>query len=255
MFRRVMSLGANALRHRPKVLMFDIDGTLFFTEVDVGSPSMTKALSSVFPGREFTRKGVHLGGRVDVSIAEQVAATGGVDSRSFRSRLDEFVQAYAKEMKNQLELNRLHLRPCAGVLPLLRALQDQQRLQRPIVLSIVSGNFKEIGLLKLLSVGIDPSVFQVMAFGSDHEDRSALPRIALERASKLCGVQLDARDALVIGDTAEDIGCARSNGIPVLAVGTGCTNLEELKALKPDHLMADLSNLQSSLQLLTQYQF
>jgi phosphoglycolate phosphatase len=234
---------------RPRVLMFDIDGTLFFTAADVGTPSMTTALSTVFPGRTFSRNGVRLGGRVDVSIAEQVALNGGVEPKLFRSKLSLFVEEYAKEMKQQLKLNQQHIWPCAGVLPLLKALKSHE--ERPIVLSIVSGNFLEIGLLKLEAVGIDPSMFDVMAYGSDHEDRAALPRLALKRASEKFGIELGSEDALVIGDTAEDIGCAKSNNIPVLAVGTGCTEPSELLALEPDYFMNDLSNLDESLALLT----
>jgi phosphoglycolate phosphatase-like HAD superfamily hydrolase len=49
----------------------------------------------------------------------------------------------------------------------------------------------------------------------------------------------------VIGDTPLDIQCARAIGARVIAVATGLHTVEELAPLKPDLLLADLSNLAS----------
>jgi phosphoglycolate phosphatase len=55
---------------------------------------------------------------------------------------------------------------------------------------------------------------------------------------------------LVIGDTPLDIRCARAVGARVLAVATGIHAAEELAPHAPDHLMADLSNHDTVLELL-----
>ena len=55
---------------------------------------------------------------------------------------------------------------------------------------------------------------------------------------------------LVIGDTPLDIRCARAVGARVLAVATGIHAVHELAPHAPDHLLADLSNYDSVLELL-----
>jgi phosphoglycolate phosphatase len=67
------------------------------------------------------------------------------------------------------------------------------------------------------------------AFGSDHEDRSALPAIARRRAAHLAGEEHWPRDAtVVVGDTPRDIACARADGVRVVAITTGPFGPEHL---------------------------
>jgi phosphoglycolate phosphatase-like HAD superfamily hydrolase len=158
--------------------MFDIDGTLFFSSQDLGGKAMIQAMHRTFPhGSGFSRHGVHLGGRVDSAIAQDVAMSGGVARDLFMEHKDQFVCAYAEEMARVLEEGRRHgiVRPCLNVIELLNRLNCEE----DVVLGIVSGNFKEIGPIKLKAVGIDPEMFKVCAYGSDHSSRNELPKIAL----------------------------------------------------------------------------
>ncbi len=63
-------------------------------------------------------------------------------------------------------------------------------------------------------------------------------------------MEISARDTLVIGDTAEDIACARNCGVEVLAMGTGCTSLETLKELKPDYWLESFQDLDKAMEIL-----
>jgi len=58
------------------------------------------------------------------------------------------------------------------------------------------------------------------AFGSDSEDRAALPGIARKRAGHH-GVSHPRRRTIVIGDTPRDIACARADECRCFAVTTG----------------------------------
>ena len=62
-----------------RLLMFDIDGTLFFSSLDLGGRAMIRALERTFPSApsRFSRSGIRLGGRVDSEIARDVAHSGG----------------------------------------------------------------------------------------------------------------------------------------------------------------------------------
>ena len=54
----------------------------------------------------------------------------------------------------------------------------------------------------------------------------------------------------VVGDTANDLACARAGGVRCLLVGTGTTPLAELEALEPDAVRADLSDVDAVVALL-----
>ena len=60
-------------------------------------------------------------------------------------------------------------------------------------------------------------------FGSDSEDRAALPPIARRRAGHVPREQ-----AVVIGDTPRDIACAKADGVRCVAVTTGQYRTEQL---------------------------
>jgi phosphoglycolate phosphatase-like HAD superfamily hydrolase len=62
-------------------------------------------------------------------------------------------------------------------------------------------------------------------FGSDHEDRAALPEVARRRAAARAHAGRHHAhprdDTVVIGDTPLDIACARADGVRVIAIATG----------------------------------
>ncbi|TFG64163.1 MAG: hydrolase, partial [Gemmatimonadales bacterium] len=106
----------------------------------------------------------------------------------------------------------------------------------------VTGNLEEGARLKLTAAGC-ANRFAFGGFGSDAELREDLPPVALARAAAQFGRAFPAKEAVVIGDTPQDIRCARATGARVLAVATGRHSLVELSAHKPDAVMPDLSDI------------
>jgi phosphoglycolate phosphatase-like HAD superfamily hydrolase len=92
---------------------------------------------------------------------------------------------------------------------------------------------------------------EIGAYGSDHAARRELVPIALERARRLRGLDVEAADAWVVGDTANDLACARAGGARCLLVATGRSSLEELKSLEPDAVLVDLSDVDLVTGILT----
>jgi phosphoglycolate phosphatase-like HAD superfamily hydrolase len=81
--------------------------------------------------------------------------------------------------------------------------------------------------------------------------RRDLPALAAERIRKQLGVDLAPEQFIVIGDTPNDIDCARHFGARAVAVGTGRMNLqEEILAAQPDALLPDLSDVDLVLRTL-----
>src|SRR5947208_2063969 len=79
-------------------------------------------------------------------------------------------------------------------------------------LGLLTGNLVDGARAKLEAVGIDPAIFRVGAYGTDHELRPRLPEIAQRRARDLLGVEVPGSNVVIIGDTPADVECGRGIG-------------------------------------------
>jgi phosphoglycolate phosphatase-like HAD superfamily hydrolase len=136
------------------------------------------------------------------------------------------------------------------VLPGVRELLDALAGLEGVGLGLLTGNIARGAELKLGSAGLWDR-FAVGGFGSDHEERNELPAVALERARAHWKVEIEASDAIVIGDTPRDVGCGQAGGTRTLAVATGSFLAAELLEAGPDHVLQDFSSTQDVLALLT----
>ena len=108
-------------------------------------------------------------------------------------------------------------------------------------LALVTGNYEPVARLKLKRAGLGRYFPAGQgAFGSDAEDRAALPGIARRRAGT-AGVSFSRHQTIVIGDTPRDIACARADGVRCFAVATGPFGAEELR--DADGVAADAHGL------------
>ena len=79
------------------------------------------------------------------------------------------------------------------------------------------------------------------AFGDESFDRRDLPAIAAQRINEYLGAHLRPEQLIVIGDTPNDIACARHFGARVVAVATGRIHSDaDLRAYDPDALLPNL---------------
>ena len=92
---------------------------------------------------------------------------------------------------------------------------------------------------------------EVGAYGTDHADRNELVPIALERVEQLRGECYLPGEVWVIGDTPGDLACARAAGVRCLLVGTGQIPMSQLLSLDADAVLADLTNTDDVVQILT----
>ena len=74
-------------------------------------------------------------------------------------------------------------------------------------------------------------------------DRRDLPRIAAQRIRSHLNVELQPSQFIIIGDTPDDIACARHFGARSIGVATGHSyNIDDLRACEPDSVLPDLSD-------------
>jgi phosphoglycolate phosphatase-like HAD superfamily hydrolase len=125
-----------------------------------------------------------------------------------------------------------------GVFELLTKLNEMPT----VALGILTGNASEAAAIKLEHFQLS-EYFLFGGYGDDHHDRNDVAAQAVTAASKSLGSRFDPSKVWVIGDTSNDIRCARSIGAKVFAVTTGGESLEQLSESNPDFLKDDLNDV------------
>jgi phosphoglycolate phosphatase len=207
-----------------KLILFDIDGTLL-RDGGAAERVFDQAFSDLFAVPEASA-GIDKHGRTDLEICRDAAHQA------------EEIQA--------LQERYLHLLPNAlaacetfQVLPGVATLCADLARDDRVLLGLQTGNMETAAWAKLRRAKL-ADYFAFGGFGSDSPDRAALVRTAINRGRTLAPV--NAKAIYVVGDAPGDIHAGRRNQVHTVAVGTGLTGLETLRALQPDFLLPDLSD-------------
>jgi len=218
-----------------RLVLWDVDGTLIHTD-GIGAAVFDRALEHVV-GHVPTYR-LHLSGKTDPQIAREYLELLAVEDLD--GDVVRVIEAIETEVAAAAAL--LSERGCAqpGVPEVLARLSTEVGVHQ----TLLTGNTAANAAVKVTAFGLDQWLdLEIGAYGSDHADRRELVPIALERARRLRDLDVDAADAWVVGDTANDLACARAGGARCLLVATGRSSLEELKSLEPDAVLADLSDV------------
>jgi phosphoglycolate phosphatase-like HAD superfamily hydrolase len=199
------------------LLLFDIDGTLLEGTTPLVAAAMRAALSEVHGvDTRLIRTRIETAGRTDGEIARAILLDAGVSAERIDGLADAVrehcCRSFARLLPDDIS---------SAVLPGVRDLLDWLARQANVKLGPLTGNFEPIARLKLARAGIGGAFAPGQgAFGSDAEDRTALPAIARRRAGRVSAAYPRA-DTIVIGDTPRDIACARADGVLCVAVASG----------------------------------
>lgn len=202
------------------LVLFDIDGTLLTGATKAHSQALDAAIREVHGVDPAGIRGhIQPAGRTDGEIARLILLDLGVSARRIDELADDVREAccriYAQTAPADLSS---HVVP--GIPDVLAWLGERDGME----LGLLTGNYEPIGRLKLKLAGIgDWFASAPGGFGSDSEDRAALPAIARRRAG-----HVRREDAVVIGDTPRDIACARADGVRCVAVTSGQYGADEL---------------------------
>ena len=133
-----------------------------------------------------------------------------------------------------------------GVVELLARLDATEGVRQ----TLVTGNL--VGNAAVKVAAFDLTHFfdaEIGAYGTDHADRLELVPIALERAARLRGETYGPDEVWVIGDTANDLACARAGGVRCLLVGSlyGDDHCRD----EADAHLVDLSDVDRAFRVLT----
>jgi phosphoglycolate phosphatase-like HAD superfamily hydrolase len=218
----------------PKLVLFDIDGTLLTAH---GAPK--KAMASVLV-RRYQRfhydQNYDFSGRTDPQIVEHLLRH---DNREYSDNLiQEILREFCVELEIELKNGKKpEIHP--GVRNLI---QELERFPK-VYLGLVTGNVSEGARIKLQAVNLD-RYFPIGGFGDDSKDRNDLPPIAKRRAEAHYNNKFESNNIWIIGDSIYDIECAQKNDYRCLAVPTGKTPKEKLLAAHPEFIEEDLSDIE-----------
>ena len=127
------------------------------------------------------------------------------------------------------------------VLPGVHELLNILKRMDDIGVGLLTGNIARGAQLKLDSAGLTEH-FVLGSYGSDHEEREHLSRIALQRARDMWNPALCPENTVVIGDTPRDVDCGLAIGARTLAVATGSFSSSQLAKAGANRGVIDLTD-------------
>jgi phosphoglycolate phosphatase len=224
-----------------RVLLWDLDGTLVRGRRFGAFKDYTVPMLETVFGTAGCLHGLVVNGMTDLQIVEEALRGTGITREQINSRRDELLTCYMDEMKRATGNGQQTLEAMPGAREVLIAVNQNPRYGS----ALLTGNIEPAAHLKVEITGL-AEFFQLPgAFGDESFDRRDLPAIAARRINEHLGATLAPEHFIVIGDTPNDIACARHFGARVVAVATGRVHsAEELRAHEPDALLADLLDVE-----------
>ena len=223
---------------RPRLVLFDIDGTLV-SAGGISARALEAALVETF-GTAGPAAGYDYSGKTDPQIVRELMRGAGLDDAAIEERRPLALERYSRRLAEWIRPE--HVRPKPGVIDLLESLARQG-----VGLGLLTGNLEPCARLKLQPIGAN-RFFSFGAYGSDDEDRYRLPPLALARAREATGIAFEGEDTVIVGDSVHDVRCGRGLGVRAVAVSTGWTSPQTLAAASPDALLRDFSDTAAGLR-------
>jgi phosphoglycolate phosphatase-like HAD superfamily hydrolase len=212
-------------------VLWDIDGTLL-SSGGVAARAFLDAVAEV-TGRRPEGRGLDLGGRIDPEIAAALLRSVAADE----DRVPEVLERLRTNAAARVEEFRAHVRPLAGVVQTLSALQDAGVRQ-----TVVTGNIESVGRIKLDAANLVPPIdADLGGYGDGGRDRADVARGALDRLVG-AGWNRSPEQCWIVGDTPRDLLCAQALGLRCALVGTGRHSVSSMRGLGADVLISDLTN-------------
>jgi len=207
-----------------RLVLFDIDGTLI-TDGGAAREAYGRALEAIYGYRGDLRR-YDFSGRTDPQITHMVLRDAGLSAEEIDGRMDALWEIYLAALAESMTRVR--------ELPGVRALLDVLAVDERVVLALLTGNIEPGARIKLGGAGLN-DYFPFGAFGSDSARREELPPIAVARAAERNGIDFSGRDVVIIGDSIYDVRCGVPHDATTIAIASGKTPAEKLRAENPHH--------------------
>jgi len=231
-----------------RILLWDIDGTLLqSTRGGAFKEYFAPAMEEVY-GSSGTLAEMSVSGMTDSQIAYEALKDEGFSTEKVFSKIDGFMAELGKRMARFVSEQKEPYRLLDGAREILELTSKNPRF----INAILTGNFTVGAEIKLKHFDLWKYFEnQPNTFGELSHDRRELAKTAAKNIKKFLQIELNHEQFIVIGDTPNDIDCARALGAKMISVATGRNHpAEELLSFKPDIILENLADTQKVLQIL-----
>lgn len=229
-----------------RLVLWDIDGTLVRAG-DIGARIFDRAIERTLGTPLPAQPRILMSGKTDPQIVREYLALVDLHGTDADRHVPVVLDHLEAELAAAEHLVRQHGSVLPGVATVLPRLFDDSRFHQ----TVLTGNIAPNAVVKLAAFGLERWLdLEIGAFGSDDADRRRLVPLALRRAALRRDLHLTADEVWVVGDSTNDLVCARAGGVRCLLVATGRTPLDELAALGADAVRADLGDVDAVVDLL-----
>ena len=223
-----------------RILLWDIDGTLMRSIRNGAYKDYTIPVLEEIFGTSGRLAEMQVSGMTDLQIVFEALSHEGFSQQDIFARVEVLTSRLTEEARKITTNGTKFFEVLPGVRETLEVLSQHPRYQS----ALVTGNIEPMAQLKMQLVGLDKYFTLPGAFGDESHNRRDLPALAAERIRKYLQIVLPPEHFIVIGDTPNDIDCARHFGARAVAVGTGrLYSNEELLKHQPDSFLPDLSDV------------
>lgn len=222
-----------------RILLWDIDGTLIRSARTGAFKDYTIPMLEQVFGTAGRLAEMQVSGMTDLQIIAEALRDEGFTHEDVRERIDHLRERYMEEMKRATGNGEQFFELLPGVRETLEAIAAEPRYRS----ALLTGNIEAAAYLKMELMGLTDFFDLPGAFGDESHDRSDLPELAAVRIREHLGVDLEPHQFIVIGDTPNDIACAKHFGARSFAVGTGrLYSSKDLLACDPDAFIPSLAD-------------
>jgi phosphoglycolate phosphatase len=230
-----------------RILLWDIDGTLIRSTKPGSFKDYTIPMLEEVFGTAGRLPEMKVSGMTDLQIVGEALKHEGFTHDHIRERVHDLRQSYMKAMHKFTGNGDQVFEVLSGVPEVLQAVTDHPRYQS----ALLTGNIEPAAWLKMELMGLAEFFPLPGAFGDESHDRRDLPALAVERIRKHLNFDFAPEQFIVIGDTPNDIECAKHFGARSLAVGTGrFYSVDEIMSCNPDAFLPDFSDRDLTLKTL-----
>src|SRR6266446_2631110 len=229
-----------------RILLWDIDGTLLRSASATTFTEYTRPVLETVFGTAGRIDEVPLTGMTDLRYIAESLSCEGITREAIFERIGEISARYFCEIERAAS-NGAEFHVLPGVRDALEAVSQHSRYR----CAVLTGNFETTARYKLNLVDLSDYFDLPGAFGDHSFDRRDLPKLAAQRINSHLKVELQPSQFIIIGDTPDDIACARHFGARSIGVATGHSyTIDDLRACKPDAVLPDLSNTERVMRTL-----
>jgi phosphoglycolate phosphatase-like HAD superfamily hydrolase len=221
----------------PRLVLFDVDGTLL-SSGRRGLGAFSEALRRTY-GTDGDVASYRFEGKLDPVIVLELMQGAGIPEAVVTERRAAALALYLDLLEEALAAEPPSLKPGAA------ELIDRVAASGSVVPALLTGNVHRGARIKLTAAGLWGR-FRFGVFGDEADLRVDLGPIALARALELTGRPFAPSETVVVGDARADVECGRAIGARVVAVATGRTPAEELRAAGADVVLPSFADVASA---------